>query len=436
MSHIGMTYSSWLHRPYLDLGSMPDGAPSHTVALDVDRRCLVEGRHYPYFAQTNSPSFRDELILVSGLAEYDVDSPLQLDPDLRTPDWQLLCEHLDTFAQLAADVRVRVVRLLLRLGFFHYVRNLVPANIDAHLGRDDNVAGLAFLRALAGCRLWSEGLEPSYRPAEFERIATSAPEGLWKIAATYFMVRSSVKDHADLAATRHWQALHEKAVHEVRDDLAHQDYLMAVSRLHRAGAFIPQMQRDAEETVRQMDLAEDYARQADCGTGIQRLYAEEIIHPVRESRIKEAIWLGDLDTALARAEAHRDIRPLDMRGWLYCGEVHLKRHDTKEALAAFREAARVSPPGGGMTHFMLASCYEELGQPELALDHYLASLRIDHLAVSSAEGALRLAQLQGSPTLAWVRHHLHKLTELRDQLPPVEDAAYRHLPPPEPKPDR
>jgi hypothetical protein len=64
-----------------------------------------------------------------------------------------------------------------------------------------------------------------------------------------------------------------------------------------------------------------------------------------------------------------------------------------------------------MTNFLLASCYEQLGQPESALDHYLASLRVDHLAVSSAEGALRLARRQGSPTLSWVRAHLDKLTE-------------------------
>jgi hypothetical protein len=263
MSSIGMTYSSWLHRPYLDLGPMPDGAPSHTVALEVDRRSLAEDHHYPYFAQTNSPSFRDELIFACGLAEYGVGNPLQLHPDLRTPDWQLLCEHLDTFAHLRAEVQVRVVRLLNRLGFFRYVRTLVPGDVDARIGANEHLSGLAFLRALAGYRLWLEGLEPAYRPEEFERVATTAPPGLSKIGAIYFMVRTSVKEQADLAAAQHWQAVHEKAVDEVRDDLDQQDYLMAVSRLHRVGAFIPQMKRDGAGTVRQMDLAEDYARQAD-----------------------------------------------------------------------------------------------------------------------------------------------------------------------------
>jgi tetratricopeptide (TPR) repeat protein len=435
MSRIGSTHSSWLYRPFLDLGPMPDGSPSCTVALEVDRRSLVEERHYPYFPQTIHHSFRDELIQDSGLAEYDVQNPLHLNSDLRTDHWRLLCEYAENFAYLRAEVQLRVVRVLTRLGLFRYVRSLVPADVYTRVDDDDHLAGMAFLRAWAGYLLQDGGLASEYDPKEFERVASAAPAGLWKIASCYSLVRTSVKEKADLLATEHWQALHEKAIREVGSALDRQDYLLAVSRFHRVGAFIPQMRRDAAETVRQMDLAEDYARQADFGEGIQRDYAEEIIQPVRQSRIKEAIWLGDLDTALARALAYRDVCRLDVYGWMFCGDVYLRRDDAENALCAYQEAVRLAPPCAGLLHFMVASRFEKLGEMGSALDHYLASLRSDHLAISSAEGALRLADRLGSPVRTWVQLHLQKLTEMRELSPIPKERAYRHFPAPSSSPE-
>lgn len=431
MAPIGSTYSSWLYRPFLDLGPMPDGSPPCTVALEVDRRSLVEEHHYPYLFQTAHHSFRVELIQASGLYEYDLENPLQLHSDLRTDHWRLLCDYVENFASLRAEVQLRVVRVLTHLGLFRYVRSLVPVDVYSRANDDDHLAGMAFLRAWAGYVLKDEGLGSEYDPREFERVVSAAPAGLWKIASCYVLVRASVKEKADLLATEHWQALHEKAIREVRSDLDRQDYLMAISRFYRVGAFIPQMRRDAAETVRQMNLAEDYARQADFGEGTRRDYAQQtIINPVLQSRVKEAIWLGDLDTALARAFAYRDACRLDAYGWMSCGDVYLKRDDTENALSAYQEAVRLAPPGASLLHFMVASCFEKLGEMGSALDHYLASLRFDHLAISSAEGALRLADRPGAPVHTWVQLHLQKLNEMRELSPIPKEPAYRHFPAP------
>jgi tetratricopeptide (TPR) repeat protein len=175
------------------------------------------------------------------------------------------------------------------------------------------------------------------------------------------------------------------------------------------------------------------SRKADFGEQTQRDYAQQmIIYPVLQSRVKEAIWLGDLDTALARALAYRDSCRLDVYGWMSCGDVYLKQGDTQNALCAYQEALRLAPPGASLLHFMVASCFENLGETDSALEHYLASLRFDHLAISSAEGALRLADRPGAPVRTWVQLHLQKLNEVRESRPLPKEPAYRHFPAPRP----
>lgn len=171
----------------------------------------------------------------------------------------------------------------------------------------------------------------------------------------------------------------------------------------------------------------------DYGSEMQRAYARELQYPCRESRIKEALWLGDLDLALERATAHCAITPTDARVWIQIGEVQVERDDLEGALTSYLTAARFSPPGGEIAKYMAGQCYEQLGAPDAALDSYLSSLRIDPLGVSSAEKAQQVAKELGSPIEAWAQGLLSQLrtgeytqttlNEIYQRLPnPVEKA--------------
>jgi tetratricopeptide (TPR) repeat protein len=207
---------------------------------------------------------------------------------------------------------------------------------------------------------------------------------------------------------------------------------MAMSRSYRVAGFIPQMKRDKEGTVRDMDLAEKYAREMDFGTELQRAYAKELLYPVLESRIKEALWIGDLDLALSRAIMHRDNHPLDSRVWVHTAETHLQRDEIPEALTCFLEAARLAPPGGEVARFMAGQCYEELDELPSALDSYLAALQIDPLGISAAEGIVRVSEQLGSKVHGWATEVLERLTRMQDDDSdePVSNDAYQRLPAP------
>lgn len=431
MSYLGVSVSSWLHRPYLDLGSAPEGVPNHTAALLIDCRSVFDGEETPWFWSSLNPSFREVLIADTGLAAYNVQTPLDLSKELRTDRWQELCDLVGDFSGLRPYIQVKVARILNRMCFFSLTRALIAADTVNRAHQAESVSMLAWLRAFAGYKIWLDGGDTDYDLTEFEELSKVAPVGLAKINPLYQMVVQNVKHGGDLGATEYWQEKHAVAIEEARPDLDRHDYLMAISRSHRVAGFIPQMKRDKVGTVREMDLAEDYARQMDFGTALQRAYAKELMYPVGESRVKEALWIGDLDLALRRAIRQRDAHLLDARVWVQCGEVYVAREELEEALECFREGIRLSPPGGDTARFMAGQCLEYLGDLNAALDAYLGALRIDPLGISSAEAALRVSAELGSGVQAWTSEVLRRLEELSGQVTPASGNSYRNLPPPE-----
>jgi len=114
---IDATFTSWLHRAYLDLGPVPAQAPHHLCGLDFGIRALVERRAYPRIQSALNPSFRQALIRQAALPAYAVASPLELAMALQTPRWRLLCELCRGFSDLEPRVQVRVAWLLGKLSF-------------------------------------------------------------------------------------------------------------------------------------------------------------------------------------------------------------------------------------------------------------------------------------------------------------------------------
>ena len=88
---------------------------------------------------------------------------------------------------------------------------------------------------------------------------------------------------------------------------------LLTSRFYRAASFVPQRLGDRLEVVRLMDLAEYHALAMTPTNIAQELIYLENLHPVIESRTKEALWLGDLDLALTRALRVTDLDPYDFQ---------------------------------------------------------------------------------------------------------------------------
>ena len=99
-----------------DLGEWRAHGDPITIGLELAARAVSEGRDD--YARLNGlipPSARRAIVVRTGFSQYLVEDPLELHPELRTPRWQDLCDHLKAYATLDPDARMRVLWLLHRL---------------------------------------------------------------------------------------------------------------------------------------------------------------------------------------------------------------------------------------------------------------------------------------------------------------------------------
>jgi tetratricopeptide (TPR) repeat protein len=178
-----------------------------------------------------------------------------------------------------------------------------------------------------------------------------------------------------------------------------------VSRFYRAAAFVPQRRGDHAEVVRMMDQAEHFALALRPTTEAQKLLQLENLYPVMESRAKEALWLGDLDLALTRAERLVELDPFDSRVWLELGQVRLERNEWAAAAEAYAVAATLGPPSSAVGRHMAGVCFRHLGQPLLATFFFKAAIDVDPQAISPHDEIQRLPNLPVlAPLKEWSLH--------------------------------
>jgi tetratricopeptide (TPR) repeat protein len=425
-------FTSWLFRAYLDLGPVQPRSPHHLSGLDFGIRALIEDRPYPRIQSALNPSFRAALLAQTRMYDHDVTRPAELPVALRTERWQKLCELCAGFADLTPTVKVRLAWLLGKMCFQSYVLELVPEAVERTIAQSPEQASLAYIRAYARYRINLDDRNAPYSLAEFERIALAAPPGIARIDAHYQMVVQNVKHTNDLGTVVAWHERQRVAIESSRAELDDFTYPLVMSRYHRVGGFIPQMRREIEGTVYEMDLAEKFAMELPRRTDVERTAADEMLYPVLESRTKEAIWIGDHELALDRARRTVDLSPNDARAWLHLGQVLVDREDVEGALAAYRRAARLSPPGREIASFMVGQCYEAIDDLESACDAYLAALDADPLGIAAAERLHEVAtQLDNSHLVAWTSLRLAELRALKEQVAAPRPEPYKHLPPPE-----
>ena len=125
-------------------------------------------------------------------------------------------------------------------------------------------------------------------------------------------------------------------------------------------------------------------------TAAQRLLCLENMHPVLESRTKEAIWLGDYDLALKRAQTVAELDPYDSKTWVELGEIRIKRSEWALAAEAYVVAAMLGPPASAIGRHMAGVCFQKSGQDFLAAFFFKDALEVDPLGISPHDGIRKL----------------------------------------------
>jgi len=379
-------FAGWLLRPFLDLGPTVAG-PLYARGIDEYWSAFSDTR-VPRFAlqRTLPPAFRAQLVDEAGRPEFRVGDPRQLPQALRSERWQEMCEALEHWTDLSGEHQWRLAMLLHALCFYAPVLSLVEAEDARFASRSPDAVELQYWRASAKYILGLRGRVAQNASADmtvFEAIVAEAPDAVpaaFNAAVKVFVHRA--KTGAPLAELDAWAARAERALASATGRLGDFDRHLLTSRFYRALGFLPQRRGDQAEVVRVMDLAEHHALAMQPATLAQELLYLENLHPLMESRTKEALWLGDRELALSRSRKVVELDPYDSKAWIELGEVHMRRNDWAAAAEAYVVAGMLGPPASAIGRHMAGVCFRELGQDLLAAFFFKDALEIDPLGIS------------------------------------------------------
>jgi tetratricopeptide (TPR) repeat protein len=370
----------WLLRPYLDLGPLVTG-PLYARGIEEYWRALAS-LDAPGFGlqRTLPPVFRSQVVAQSGNSDFLVRDPRDLRADLRTVRWIKVCEALDGWADLRPDAKLRLARLLHALCLYETVLDAIPAQPSV----GDSDIELAYWRASARYALEAPSRIADYGHADmsvFESIVLEAPEAMpaaFNAAVKVFVHRA--KTGAGELET--WSSHLERAAANAVTLFDPFTGDLLTSRFYRALAFLPQKLGQRSEVARLMDAAERHALRMRPASEAESLMYLENLHPLMESRAKEALWLDDRDLALARAQKVVELDPYDSKAWVELGQVRMVREEWMQAAEAYVVASMLGPPASAIGRHMAGVCFRRCGQDLIAAFFFKETLEIDPLGIS------------------------------------------------------
>jgi len=387
------TFTEYLYQSYLNLGKMPEKPAFFTASMDLDKRSFLEKKDYGQVFNMIGNSFREKLYKKIGKSHLNGTRPQDLHTEMRSPEWQFLCDSADNFADLDNAQKLRLLRLLRRLPFYTYVIELV-GQIDENLIRTDSqIAEIAYNRLMARYLLAGDKIG-NYKIEEAEQFAKIAPKASYaKVHATYITVQQSVKLKHNLAKLEESLKNYWDAIAEIKPTISTNEYLELMSRYYRIAAFLPQMTNKPEQMVEEMELAKQYAFQIQTDGSPDQEFAKQMVYyPIAESNIKAAMWVSDWDLAKERAEHLISLSPNTPSPYLHYGQILIELEKYEEAIISYEKAIRYAPMGEEIAYYMAGQCYEVIGYEEKALDYYIASMHADPYGISNIEATIELSE--------------------------------------------
>ncbi|WKA27384.1 tetratricopeptide repeat protein [Bradyrhizobium roseum] len=402
-------FSTWLLRPYLDLG-LPQAGPTHARSVDAAWQAYADPQSPSFFPQRAlSPGFRAQLAEQAG-PRYAISDPRDLAGDQRTGRWSRLCRDLEVWPELSSAGQCRLAALLHAMCLYEPLLALIPAERAAASDADARAGQLAFCRASAKFMqdLPKRSGYVSETMAAFESIAfderASAPV---RFNATAMVFVQKAKARAAFADLDDWSKRLETAFAAVSDSENGFAARLFGSRFSRGMGFLPQAAGDRVAMIRTMDDAERRARELAPSTAGEEILYRENLHAVLESRTKEALWLNDLALAASRAAELTRVDPYDSKAWAELGQVHYLRENWQKAAEAYVVAAMLGPPASAVGRYMAGVCFRKLGLDFLAAVLFKETLEMDPGGISSRQEIFDLPDVDVFDTLKqWARANI------------------------------
>jgi tetratricopeptide (TPR) repeat protein len=394
---------------YLDLSV--DSGPIHARAAYAAATRMVDGSPADRY-QINTPSFlRAALANEIGDRRHDVRDPRELPAALRSDRFELLCRSVDGWAGLSTQRQVTVATVLNKLGLWDALGAVVKpaAGADECTTRDQAAlltfwANAEFKRGGAEGDVFAE-LSANRRLPVPVRIDAAINQIVHLVR-----IRAGAAEMQESSKTA--RALMDTLDDADRSPLRHSIYLRGLS-------FVPYLGGDAATAHAMLDEAEQSAETALDTPAVPRLLAEENLHPLLETRAKEAEWSGDLDLAEHRYRRLAGHDPYDAKTWVRLGDFLHRHGRAADARPAYLEAATLGAPFTAYALTQAARCSQSLRETPRAVAYLHAAARAEPGSVTPlvllAEHARRPEYRQ---LLSWVPaqlDELHVTTERTDR---------------------
>ena len=403
------TLVGFLNAPLIGLLPFIRG-PLYAQAIDHYWRSFERfDREGLFWIQRTLPrQFRNRLAREARVMSHVVEDPRAVPEHLRSARWETLCRALETWSDLPANRQVRLAGLLHSLCFYGVTLRLMGHRPPRLTSPDDVL--LAYWRASAQYMAALPRHVSEYAFADmgdFERIARDGRRyPVMQFLASIKLLVHEAKTRGRLGVLRAAAARSEDLLGAAARGPAFFRHLYT-SHFNRAVAMVSQAEARPLDVARHMDLAERHARAMTPRTPAERMLRRENLHPVLESRLKEAIWRGQHARAVRLAREVIAIDPYDPKSWMELGEALALNDRIQEAAEAYASAAVLGPPGSVIGLHMAGVCLQQAGSPLMAYMFFLQSVGRDPSAHSSIAHALALERSTPLPfrpgTAAWLR---------------------------------
>lgn len=386
----------WFNRVFLDLGPFEASGNYLNRGVEFARRNAIHGERLPRLHGAVPASLRTAITAHPRLRPYRITRPSDLPEHLRTDDWSTLCDLTAHTDHLDPPRLLDLAWLLQRLAFHQLI---VSDGIATALGKlsgaywaeGQTITGAsAYMLHIDGQAAW----DISSLIAGFE---ASEPGDWTSVESSYLVARALAKNRPALPNLESWLDRHLHSI-EARSRSDHETSML-MSRYYRVHAFLPQLMGDLPGMVSDMDAAERWAAAMTRDEAGAEGEWEVVTAACNESRIKEALVLGDF--ALAEQRARKAIAhvPDDPRPRMHLGQALVESGRLREAAGSYWAATRHGPPGNEIALFMAGQCHEAIGDLDLAAVAYQSALDIDPLAISALEGLTEVGRKLGARTL-------------------------------------
>ncbi|WP_157229119.1 hypothetical protein [Nocardia brevicatena] len=334
-----VTQSGKLLAAYSDLCS--NTGPIHArVATDLGAR-LQSGAWFPAYQVATPPCLRAFISMDAPNVPY-LEDPRELPVDERSKPWQLMCVSVDKWHALEDMQRLRIGRVLAKLGFWQFVADLIEPG-DEPCDTLETLS-LSHLRAVARHQLDERDTNAVALLAE-TRIAMATNEQLpiaARLASAVYLTVHYVRKQRDNARARRWQTYATSLRSSVRSDSLP---WVLNSVYWRAVSYIPYLEGNHRLVSEMLDQAEECAIKAlDQAAEDSRLAALENMGPLFETRGRAAWDVGDLATAETYYRRLVDHDPWDAKGHVRLADFLRDTGQSAQARESYSQAAELGAP--------------------------------------------------------------------------------------------